>query len=333
LRAESRGSSTEVSASSAAALIVDAARTRTVGCSACLLGDQRMLIVCGSCTSSAVHACTACSGEQGMRCPHCMCVRGFIHAREGPRRNSLDARGASRAFSRTLPADDASPPLSQPRSMVDDRTLAAGEPAPPLRISSAFWSRALRVALWSVAIGLVLEITLLGIGLLAQRLPDWMHALADTAQKVSWSLLVCTGVSCGLAAHRARPMVMGVLGLLSGPLAFTAAKAVHKGVLQALTAQAAPAAAPMLVPALLKGAEYAAFGVLLGWISRRSDAGLKTYFGGGLAIAIVFGGLILAIDRPPFPDVVLRGANELIFPIGCSFVVYMTNRMVKIEAA
>lgn len=217
--------------------------------------------------------------------------------------------------------------------MAPDRSSATAAVSSPRPTASVFWGRARRVAWWSIAVGLALEVTLLALAALTQRLPDWAHVAADTVQKGSWSLLVCAGVSCGLAAHRARPALMGLMGLVSGPVAFMAARSLHKGVLQALTDAPSASGASVLTPALLKGAEYAAFGAVLGWISQRPQSTLRTYLVGGLCVGIVFGCVFILRDRPPFPDVILRAVGELFFPVGCAFVLYVANRIVKQGAA
>jgi hypothetical protein len=206
---------------------------------------------------------------------------------------------------------------------------APGSAAPSRSTSSVLWSRARRIAAWSIAVGLALELALLAVSVAIDRVPDWARVAADSVQKGSWSLIVCAGVSCGMAAHRARPAVMGVLGSIAAPVAFLSARALHKGVLQAFGAEVASAGASVLTPALMKAGEYAVFGALLGWISQRPRSTLRTYLGGGLAVALVYSAVVVLMDRPPFPDVCLRLVNELVFPIGCALVLYLTSRMLK----
>jgi hypothetical protein len=187
----------------------------------------------------------------------------------------------------------------------------------------------LRVAWLSIVLGLALEVLLviLRIGTGTAGAPQVF--IADLAQKVSWSFIVCVGLALGTAAGKARSSVMGLLGAISGPLGFTVARSVHKSVQQALSV-AGPAvagAAPFLIGGL-KGLQYAALGAVLGWISRRPDSRIGTYLGAGAAVGVVFGSLLLmaharAATAPiPAVDMAARGINEVIFPIGCALVLY-----------
>src|SRR5438128_1130412 len=100
--------------------------------------------------------------------------------------------------------------------------------------SQDLWKTLLRVAWLAVAIGCALELVLLavssGMGVLAGLKPF----VADLVQKVSWSVIVCIGLAVGSAAGKARDLAMGLLGFISAPAGFYAARAIHKAVTQAL---------------------------------------------------------------------------------------------------
>ena len=128
---------------------------------------------------------------------------------------------------------------------------------------------------------------------------------------------------------------MGVLGLLAAPAGFTAARAVHKAVNGALGV-AGKAMAPGLVFLIggLKGVQYALFGAVLGWITKRAF-GLKAHVAAGLAFGLTFGLAIVAAtvraSATPVPpvDLVARGINEVLFPVGCSLVLYASGVLAK----
>jgi hypothetical protein len=195
------------------------------------------------------------------------------------------------------------------------------------------WRKAVRVAWLSIGLGIALEVLLLMLAAFSGTGGETPKPfLSDLAQKVSWSFIVCVGIALGTAASKARPGVMGVLGLVSAPVAFSVARAVHKGVNQALSV--APAlgggASPFLLAAL-KAVEYGLLGALLGAVSRRKDAGLGAYAGTGAALGLTFGVAIVtliaraAAAPPTLVDLTAKGINEVLFPIGCSLVLYGTE--------
>src|SRR5262245_53623142 len=87
----------------------------------------------------------------------------------------------------------------------------------------------LRSSWWAIVLGLVLEGLQLAASATAGGAPPATGALlAESAQKVSWSFIVCVALACGATASRARPPVLGLVGLLAAPFAFGVARAAHK---------------------------------------------------------------------------------------------------------
>jgi hypothetical protein len=196
-----------------------------------------------------------------------------------------------------------------------------------------FWRRMRLVAFLSVVIGVGLELLLLAVVAAGSKMPDVAHAAAQVASKVAWSFVVCAGVSSGLALTSKRPRAMGLLGLVSGPLGFIVARAVHKSTLQALSdaSPAADAVAPTIM-ALLRAVEYAAFGVWLGWIIGQSAAPFVRYLRAAIVIGIAFGAVFLWLFHRARPqagmmDIVPKALNELLFPIGCACVLFVARRV------
>jgi hypothetical protein len=197
------------------------------------------------------------------------------------------------------------------------------------------WRTILRVAWLSIGLGLLLEVLLL---LLAAFSGTGGHTpkpfVSDLVQKVSWSFIVCVGLAFGSTASKARSGVMGLLGLISAPLGFTIARSLHKGVNQALdVAGAVGGASPFLI-AGLKALEYGVLGAALGAVTKRQGGGsLGAHLGTGAAIGITFGGTILAVlaraaITPMTPvDLAAKGINEVLFPVGCSLVLYAAETM------
>lgn len=194
----------------------------------------------------------------------------------------------------------------------------------------------LRVAWLSILLGFAMEALLLLLVMGFGKLPGLRAIIADLVQKVSWSVFVCVGVAVGTAVSKAREAMMGLCGFLAAPLAFNIARFLHKSAAHAL-AVVGPAAggpSPVLL-GLLKGIEYASLGAAVGWVGRRPWGGAAAHVAVGLAAGVIFGGTILALmvwaAPEPLPPVGLlaRGVNEVLFPIGCSIVLFAADVLGK----
>jgi hypothetical protein len=191
----------------------------------------------------------------------------------------------------------------------------------------------LRVAWLAIGLGMAMEGTLL---LLSAGFGDFLglrSIVADLARNVSWALLVCVGLSVGTAVQKSRVPVTGLLGLLAAPAAFEVSRVVHKGALQALaiSASAGDDLSPFLV-ALIKGLEYGCLGLALGWVSQRPWGGAAAHMAVGLVVGSIFGGTIIALLATSSPEVsaaslVPRGVTEVLFPVGCSLVLFSAEAL------
>lgn len=234
------------------------------------------------------------------------------------------------------PRLDQTSPTPTPVPVPVPVAVPAPAPAASAKEQGELWRTVLKVAWMSIGLGIAIEILLLTLAAYAGTQGDSPRPfIADLAQKVSWAFLVCVGIAFGMAATKARPAVMGVLGFVSAPVAFTAAKSIHKGIGQALgLAAGGGALLTTFVIAGVKALEYAFLGAALGWLSRRA-ASLGAHAGFGLAAGIVFGGALvgLAAATAPQPlpavDVAARAINEVVFPVGCALVIYAAQVMGK----
>ncbi len=199
--------------------------------------------------------------------------------------------------------------------------------------SSNLGATLLRVAWLAILLGMAMEGTLL---LLSAGFGDLLgqgSIVADLARNVSWSLLVCVGLSVGTAVRNARVPVMGFLGLLAAPVVFEISRAVHKGALQALaiSASAGDDLSPFLL-ALIKGLEYGCLGLALGWVSQRPWGGAAAHMAVGFVVGSIFGGTVIALLAASGPEVsattlVPRGVTEVLFPVGCSLVLFSAEAL------
>jgi hypothetical protein len=200
------------------------------------------------------------------------------------------------------------------------------------------WSTVVNVAWISILLGLAIELLLLLIALGFGRFQALRPFVADGVQKISWSFFVCAGVALGTTAGRLRPVVMGVLGFVAAPLAFHVARTAHK-IAAAMLGAAAPGA-PLLslfTLATLKATEYAFLGAAVAWVGKR-EGGALSHAGVGLLTGLVFGGGIMVMNAQlsptPVPAAALlsQAVNEILFPIGCSMTLFVSQLIAKKQA-
>lgn len=190
--------------------------------------------------------------------------------------------------------------------------------------------RALFTACWlAIALGLALQILLLLAKAGAGTNVPGAQLFIDIAGGVTWSLIVCGGVAIGTVAARNLPQTMGALGLVFAPLAFAAAKGVQRGAAWINGQPLEKYGALVVQTGVVKTIEYAALGYLLGRIIRTPASTVRNHALIGLAFGIVFGGAILGLnmlhaESATLPTPRLLGVliNEMMFPIGCSLVIY-----------
>ena len=231
------------------------------------------------------------------------------------------------------PSAASAPPVPPPPvgSPVQPAEVAAGGN----RVSTPTQS-ILKGAWLAIALGFAIEALILGSVALAGGALAAKPFTADLVQKVSWSFFVCVALAVARTASRSAGVVMGAVGLLAAPAAFAIARGLHKGASQALgmVAAAAPTGpSPMLV-AGIKGLQYAALGLAIGWIAKKAWGGVAAHAGVGIASGVLFGGPLLALTFQAMPQltaaaVVARSVNELLFPVGCALVLYASDTLGK----
>jgi hypothetical protein len=155
---------------------------------------------------------------------------------------------------------------------------------------------------------------------------------AEFLNRVSWAFLVCIGLAIGDALTEDRPLWLGLAGLAGAPIAFTVARGMHKGAAEMMNiAQPGDAIAPALA-ASIRGVEYMLLGLALFWLSRRKKQSIFSYAATALTIGLVFGALVMVLNPGVLGSVTKTlawGVNELIFPVGCTLVIYATTALGK----
>ena len=163
--------------------------------------------------------------------------------------------------------------------------------------------------------------------------------VAGLVKNFSWSVFVCVGLALGTRLSKIRVPAMGLLGLLAAPLAFEVSRVLHKGTLEALAASGGGGddLAPLLV-AVIKGLEYGCLGIAVAWLGRRPWGGAVAHMAAGLVVGLVFGGLVLSLllgtsPPPPAAELVSRGMNEVLFPVGCALALFSAGALGERVAA
>jgi hypothetical protein len=218
---------------------------------------------------------------------------------------------------------------------VHPQTAEATSPKTPHN-KNGLGSTLFRVAWLAILLGFAMETLLLLFTAGFDILPGFRSVLADLIGKVSWSALVCAGLALGTAASKARAPFMGALGLLAAPLAFHVSRTLQQGVAKTLEVAAAGASIgsyTLILLALLKAAEYGCLGATIGWIERRPWGGALAHAAVGLGVGVLFGGAIVsftywtAAEPLGAAELFSRGANEILFPVGCSLVLYSATAL------
>ena len=207
-----------------------------------------------------------------------------------------------------------------------ETTAAAGREEGDLRATI------LHVAWLAVGLGIAVEIVLLVVQAVFKTIPGANALVADLVGKISWSVIVCSGLAFGKAASKGQAAWTGMSGLLAAPAAFTVARTLQKSAAYALGVAAGARSASPLVLGSLKGMEYALLGLLLARIGKQR-AGASAHAAVGLLVGLIFGGALIAVllyyaaEPPPAHALVTQGVNEVLFPIGCSLAIFAAETL------
>jgi hypothetical protein len=216
-----------------------------------------------------------------------------------------------------------------------DHNHQARAPEPTPEPTSALGTTLLRVAWLAILLGLAMELLLVLASSFGGGLGGLGPFVADLVKHVSWSVFVCVGLAVGTAVVQARGPVMGFLGLISAPIAFEISRVLHKGALEALAASGGGGddLSPLLV-AVIKGLEYGTLGLGVGWVSQRQWGGALAHLAVGLSVGLGFGGSEIAYAtggtfQLPTADFLSEVVNEVLFPAGCSMVLFAARALGK----
>jgi hypothetical protein len=202
--------------------------------------------------------------------------------------------------------------------------------------------RMVAVAWMSIVLGLLMQGTILAGKSWLGAPPALAQLLIDLVNGVTWSFLVCAGIGLGTTIAKARATIGGLIGLISAPIALGIAKGSQKVMISALGAADKPVILSLATLGTLRAIEYGLLGWLLAWLVWKQEGRVSRYLAAGAAIGIAFGGTITALTiwtahrkgltMPP-PAQFATSINEIVFPIGCAFVVFVglqVGRQIKL---
>jgi hypothetical protein len=217
--------------------------------------------------------------------------------------------------------------MKKVRQTVNELRLAPPARSPTLR------RILLRVAWLSILLGLGMQVLLLLITVGAGTNPGTQTLIPDLVQKISWSFVVCMGLTLGTAAAQVHASLRGLAGLLSAPVAFILSHSLNHAAAQALELTERASSAPSLFPlAPLRGIEYLCLGLALLWVGQHPWRGPTAYALVGCGTGVFFGSLVLALtSQAALTTVTLLawGVNEVLFPVGCSLIIFTAETLGK----
>lgn len=212
----------------------------------------------------------------------------------------------------------------------------ATHPAPAANANSgqadAILKKIAILAFCSIALGFAIQGLILAAKLAAASDNTWARAVVDLTGGVTWALLVCTGVGIGTSIMKARPLLAGVIALICAPIAIAFAKSSQKVMSGLMGAAEQEAVLSLGTISVLRAIEYGVLGWLLGRLVQAGEEGSWPYVRVGMLIGVVFGGAIAALTyqaavtqglQPGGVQIASSIINEMIFPIGCAFVIYI----------
>jgi hypothetical protein len=227
---------------------------------------------------------------------------------------------------------------ASPRAANDSAANAVKAPSLVPEMSRAQLVQRVLQAVWmSIVLGLLMQLVAVAVQFSFNKPPDTVKLIHESVQKVSWSFIVCTGITIGNLFSKLRGPAMGLLGFVSAPAGFLAAKFAQKTTAQALSANL-PNQPDNLVWALMgtKALEYALLGFALWYLGTKAWATWRSYALTGLTLGLVTGAVIVAeiyslsSTSPPMLLAASVALNELLFPMGCAMVNFLSGWLARV---
>lgn len=196
--------------------------------------------------------------------------------------------------------------------------------------------RTILTAAWmAILLGLLVQGAVLAAKLGAGGKVPGAQIFVDFAGGITWAVIVCGAVAIGTAAGRNVTAAMGILGLIGAPLAFAAMKALQRGLADIVDQPPEALTNLMFQTGGVKALEYGLLGAVLGMMVHTPRSTWRNHLLIGLGFGVLFAGVFIWLifansppgATPPTPRLAGTAANELIFPTGCSMVLYWVSQI------
>jgi len=188
------------------------------------------------------------------------------------------------------------------------------------------------IALLAVGLGFVMQALVIVARLLGGGAFPGITLLADLAQTVTWSVIVCAGVAIGVSVSKARKALAGLMGLLFAPLALALAKASQRAMLAVIGVLEQPAALSLATVGVVRAFEYGLLAWLLAILTEKEVVRPGPYIGTGAAIGVSFGSVLFWLTwqaslaegvEIALPQILGMIVNEIGAPAGCALLIYI----------
>jgi hypothetical protein len=218
--------------------------------------------------------------------------------------------------------------------MPEGNDTVAVTPHPRAQRAQSLIQQLALVALLGVCLGFIMQAVVIIARILGGGVFPGATLLADIVQTVTWSWLVCTGVTIGVAVGKGRKALAGLVGLLFAPVALAAAKAAQRAVLAIIEAIEQPATVPLATAGVVRAIEYGLLAYLLARLTERRVLRPRRYIATGLAIGLSFGVVLVWLTyrsmelvgkAPTTAQLLGLVANEIGTPTGCAIIIYVAQ--------
>lgn len=186
------------------------------------------------------------------------------------------------------------------------------------------------VALLAIGLGLAMQIAVVAVKLIGGSGLPGITLMADLVQSITWSVVICVGVSIATAVSKGRKALAGLLGAAFAPLGIATAKAAQKATLEMLSALEQPSLLPFLTLGTLRAVQYGLLAWILTTLAEKEIRRPSPYLLAGLIIGLVGGGVVTGLTQlaataervslglPQFAGTLV---SEIGSPLGCAFVI------------
>jgi hypothetical protein len=189
-------------------------------------------------------------------------------------------------------------------------------------------------ALLAIVLGFVMQAAILAAKLVAGASFPGITLLVDLAQGVTWSFLVCAGVSVATAVTQGRVMLASLIAAVFAPIALALAKSAQKVMGHLIGAASEPGVLSLTTVGIFRAVEYGVLGWVLAVLVQKQEARAWPYLGIGAAVGLLVGGSFVGLSlsaassagaEPATAEVAAMVVNEVFFPIGCALVIFASQ--------